>query len=98
MPVGGFVVNIHPDSIQKGMELLKRLNGLEIHGSDEKGNVVVVLESNTSEQMEEMVRSIMKIDQVLSVGLAYFNAEDEVEKIKAGTHVPGRSFGKRPIQ
>ncbi len=97
MPVGGFVVNIHPDGIQEGLAMLERIEGLEIHGSDDRGNVVVVLESDTSEQMEEMVKSIMAVEQVISVGLTYFNAEDEVEKIKAGTYIPGRSQGKKPL-
>jgi len=97
MPVGGFVVNVHPDQIQEGLARLEMLEGLEIHGSDQKGNVVVVLESDTSEQMEEMVREIMAIEQVLSVGLTYFNAEDEVEKIKAGTYIPDRTLGKKPL-
>ncbi len=97
MPIGGFVVNLHPDKIPEGLARLEMMEGLEIHGSDEKGNVVVVLESQTSEQMEEMVKDIMAVEQVLSVGLTYFNAEDEVEKIKAGTYVPERSFGRKPL-
>ena len=97
MPIGGFVVNVHPDFIQTALENLVKFEGLEIHGSDDKGNVVVVLETDTSEQMEEMVKSIMAIDQVLSVGLTYFNAEDEVEKIKAGTYVPERSPGRKRL-
>ena len=97
MPVGGFVINVHPDSIELGLESLKAIEGLEIHGSDKKGNVVVVLESDTSEQMEKMVKSIMAIKQILSVSLTYFNAEDEVERLKAGNSIPGRSIGKRLI-
>ena len=98
MPVGGFVVNVHPDSIEQGIASMEGIKGLEIHGSDRDGNVVVVLESDTSEQMEKMVKSIMAIEQVLSVGLTYFNGEDEVERIKAGSFIPGRSIGKRRIQ
>ncbi len=94
MPIGGFVVNVHPDTIDAAIEALKTVEGLEIHGSDERGNVVVVLESETSEQMEEMVRSLMAMEQVLNVGLTYFNAEDEVEKIDSGRNRPNRSFGK----
>ncbi len=98
MPIGGFVVNVHPDSIESALASLRRIEGLEIHGSDEKGNVVVVLESETSEQMEEMVRTIMAQQHVLTVGLTYFNAEDEVEKIESGRYVPARSLGKETIQ
>ncbi len=98
MPIGGFVVNVHPDFIETALDALKTMEGLEIHGSDDKGNVIVVLESDTSEQMEQQVKSIMAVEQVLSVGLTYFNAEDEVEKIEAGILRPGRSFGKKQFQ
>ncbi len=80
MPIGGFVINVDPERIEESLVRLKGLAGVEIHGSDSKGNVVAVLESATSEDMEKMVKDIMKIETVFSVGLTYFHAEDEVEK------------------
>ena len=80
MPIGGFVVTVMPDALQPALEQLHTVPGIEIHGSDKAGNVVVVLESETSEGMEELVRSILAIEQVLNVGLTYFNAEDEVDE------------------
>ncbi len=79
MPVGGFVINVDPDRIEESIKKLTSFRGVEIHGSDEKGNVIAVFESSNSHEMEEMVKEIMKIETVLSVGLTYFNAEDEVE-------------------
>ncbi len=79
MPVGGFVINVDPDRIEESIKKLTSFRGVEIHGSDEKGNVIAVIESSNSHEMEEIVKEIMKIETVLSVGLTYFNAEDEVE-------------------
>ncbi len=79
MPVGGFVINVDPEKIDESIKRLKSLSGIEIHGLDDKGNVVAVLESSTSQEMEGMVKEIMKIETVFSVGLTYFNAEDEIE-------------------
>ncbi len=79
MPVGGFVINVDPDRIEESIKKLTSFRGVEIHGSDEKGNVIAVIESSNFHEMEEMVKEIMKIETVLSVGLTYFNAEDEVE-------------------
>ena len=79
MPIGGFIVSVNPDHLENSIESLKEIAGLEIYGSDEKGNVVVVLEADTSKAMEEMVEKIMEIENVFSVGLTYFNVEDEVE-------------------
>ncbi len=78
MPIGGFVVNVHPDHINEAKKALVKLKGLEIHGSDEKGNVIVVLDTRTSKEMETLVKEMMKIETVLNVGLTYLNAEDEV--------------------
>ncbi len=80
MPIGGFVINVDPEKIEESLDSLRKVAGVEIHGSDEKGNVVAVLESATSEDMEKMVKTIMKIETVFSVGLTYFHAEDEVDK------------------
>ncbi len=80
MPIGGFVINVDPEKIQETISTLRTFSGIEIHGSDSKGNVVAVLESKTAEEMEQIVKEIMKIDTVYNVGLTYFNAEDEVEE------------------
>ncbi len=79
MPIGGFVINIDPEKITETISTLTTFSGVEIHGSDSKGNVVAVLESKTAEEMEQIVKEIMKIETVYSVGLTYFNGEDEVD-------------------
>ncbi len=79
MPIGGFVINIDPEKITETISTLATFSGVEIHGSDSKGNVVAVLESKTAEEMEQIVKEIMKIETVYSVGLTYFNGEDEVD-------------------
>ncbi len=79
MPIGGFIVNVHPEHLDDSIRALKRISGLEVYGSDEKGNVVVVLEAGSSMAMEKMVEKIMKVENVLGVGLTYFNVEDEIE-------------------
>ncbi len=95
MPIGGFVVQSEPDLVFKLKEKLSRLAGIDVYASDEKGNIVVVIESETSDDMEETVKEISSMDGVLSVGLAYLNAEDEVEKIEKGEYVPKISLGSK---
>ncbi|PXF59745.1 MAG: hypothetical protein C4B58_02700 [Deltaproteobacteria bacterium] len=81
MPIGGFVINIDPTSKEKVLQELEKLEGVEIYGSDSKGNIVAVIDSETSEEMESSVEKISAINGVLTVGLTYLHAEDEVEKI-----------------
>lgn len=97
MPIGGFVITVVPEEMPSVMEALMLFDQVEVHGHDEKGNVVTVLDCATSDAMEELVGKIGRVDGVLSVGLTYFNAEDEVERIEKGEYVPSRSFGNKPF-
>jgi nitrate reductase NapAB chaperone NapD len=81
MPIGGFVINIDPTFKEKVLLELEKLEGVEIYGSDSRGNIVAVIDSETSEEMESSVEKISAINGVLTVGLTYLHAEDEVEKI-----------------
>lgn len=81
MPIGGFVINIDPTFKEKVLQELEKLEGVEIYGSDSRGNIVAVIDSETSEEMESSVEKISAINGVLTVGLTYLHAEDEVEKI-----------------
>lgn len=95
MPIGGFVITVVPELAGTAVESIRRFECLEVHGHDEHGNVVAVLDCETSDEMEDTVRLIEKTDGVLSVGLAYFNAEDEIKKMANGKYIPSRSFGNR---
>ncbi len=96
MPVGGFVINVDPAVSAPAVEKIRAMRCVEVHGHDETGNVVVVMDCETSEEMEDIVKRISRIDEVLSVGLTYFNAEDEVERMERGEYIPSRSFGNKP--
>ena len=95
MPIGGFVISFDPVDKEKVMSVLADYPALEVHGVDEKGNIVAVVDTETSDQMDGMVSEIQKVDEVLSVSLAYLHAEDEVEKIISGEIKPKGFFGGR---
>ncbi len=78
MPVGGFVITVDPGLRDKVVAQLEEIEGVSIYGVDEQGNVVTVLESDSSKEMESMTKAIEKIDGVLSLGMTYLNVEDEV--------------------
>jgi len=78
VPVGGFVITVDPEVRDDIVVELETRPGVSIYGSDEQGNVVTVLETDSSKEMEKMTKSIQKIDGVLSLGMTYLNVEDEV--------------------
>ncbi len=97
MPIAGFVITVMPEDIHKVTETLGSMKNVELHGDDGKGNIIAVLDTETSEDMDKLVKDINRVDGVLSAGLTYFNAEDEVERMDRGEFVPSRSFGNKPL-
>ncbi len=94
MVVGGFVVQCLPEEQAAAVETLSGLKGLEVYGSDEKGNVVAVVEADSSDDLGEVVKLMEKVDAVLNVGMTYMNMEDEAEKIATGESTPDVFSGR----
>ncbi|OAG28043.1 chaperone NapD [Thermodesulfatator autotrophicus] len=94
MPIGGFVVHVIPDKKDKVLDSLAGFQSLTIYGHDEKGHVIVVLDTATSEEMERLVDKIGEIDGVINCDLAYLHGEDEVEKIESGEYKPKIRFSR----
>ncbi len=97
MPIGGFVISAIPDKREKIIEKLKEIPEIEVYGSDERGNIIAVIESETSEEMEKLIDEIKGWQDILSIGLSYLHFEDEVDKIEKGEIKPRNIFRKRRI-
>ncbi|MBW2185924.1 MAG: chaperone NapD [Deltaproteobacteria bacterium] len=95
MPIGGFIVNAQPEFVSDVAGQLNLIDDVEVHGFDDSGNIIAVIDSVTSEEMEAKVATIEKIDPVLTVGVAYLHAEDEIEKIESGELVIDNPFGRK---
>lgn len=95
MPIGGFVINIDTDLKEQILEKFSTYSAVEVHGVDEDGNVVAVLDTETSDEMNILASELQTIEGVLSVGVTYFDAEDEMEKIEKGLLTPTFSFGRK---
>ena len=85
MPIGGVLVATRPEDIEVARAMLARCPGVEVHGADERGNIVVVLETRTGEAMEALMRTINKHPLVLHAGLTYLNMEDLIEPEEGGS-------------
>jgi nitrate reductase NapD len=94
MPISGVVIASRPAQKNDVLQFLATFCQVEVHGADEKGNIVVVLETESSEEMEKIIDRISKDQNVLHVGLTYLNAEDEAGHIAQGEKT-ARPFGFR---
>jgi len=98
MPIGGVVITSFPHKKDTIIEKLSQIKEIEIHGDDEQGNIVAVLDTVSSEEMEKIIDRINKDESVLSVGMTYLNTEDEAERMNKGERL-AKPFGfRKPIQ
>ncbi len=78
MPIGGAVIAIRPADMETATTQLLALAGVEIHGADQRGNIVAVLETQTCDEMEQLLTAINECPLVLHAGLTYLNMEDQL--------------------
>ncbi len=95
MPIGGFVVVLDLSVSDEVLKQFSQFPQIDVHGVNEEGSAVVVIDTETSDEMEQLTRQLQKIDGVLSLGVTYFHAEDEIEKIESGEIKPSFSFGRK---
>jgi periplasmic nitrate reductase NapD len=98
MPIGGVVITSFPQHKNIVIAKLSGFPEIEIYGDDEKGNIIAVLDTETSEEMEKIIDRINKDEHVLGVGMTYLNTEDEAEKMVKGEKL-AKPFGfRKPIE
>ena len=97
MPISGVVITSRPTAKPEVLRALAANPAVEVYGDDKQGNIVAVLETTTSEDMEKLIDRIGKYPGVLQVGLTYLNTEDEAERMAQGEPV-AKPFGfRRPL-
>lgn len=98
MPIGGIVITCNVELKDQVLKDLEAYADLEIHGADDQGNIVAVIDSDSSEDMEKLIDTINKHDQILNVGMTYLNTEDEAEKMARGEKL-AKPFGfRKPLK
>jgi nitrate reductase NapAB chaperone NapD len=94
MPISGVVIASMPTAKAEVLRALAANPAVEVYGDDEQGNIVAVLETTTSGDMEKLIDRIGRKPGVLQVGLTYLNTEDEAERMAQGEAM-ARPFGFR---
>lgn len=94
MPIGGVVITSRAEMKDVVLADLAQYTELEIHGSDDKGNIVAVIDSESSEDMERLIDTINKHESILNVGMTYLNTEDEAARMAMGEKL-AKPFGFR---
>jgi nitrate reductase NapD len=95
MVIAGLVVQCQPQSQQETVASLEAIEQVEVYGKDEKGNIVIVVDAESSTDLEKIVKKMEKLEHVLTVGLTYLNMEDEAEQIALGALTQNPFLRKR---
>lgn len=88
MPISGVVISSRPQDKTAVLLTLAAMSAVEVFGDDEQGHIVAVLETVTSEDMQNLIDRISKDQMVLNVGLTYLNTEDEAFRPSDDKDVP----------
>lgn len=95
MPIGGFVIHVHPDLLESMNSCLREMHDVTVLGNDGQAAIAVVIDSPSTEKMEKLVKEINAFKAVLSIGVTYLNVEDEAETLMSGDSITGIFHGER---
>lgn len=95
MPIGGFVITHAPGQRKEALAHLEGIDAIEVHGTDDDGNIVAVMDTETSSEMDDIVHALQRHELFLTVGVAYLHAEDEIKAMERGEIEFGSPFGSR---
>lgn len=76
MNISGVLVRTYPENIESVWKTLADIDGVEVHGNNTDGRIVVTVEQNNAGQMSDMLVRMHDVPGVLSTSMIYHQFED----------------------
>jgi len=76
MNISGVLVRTYPEQIDSVGKILSAMAGVEVHGNNEDGRIVVTVEQDDANQMSDMLIGMQTIPGVLAASMIYHQFED----------------------
>ena len=76
MNISGVVVRTYPENIESVTEKLTDFEGVEVHGSNSDGRMVVTIEQETVGEISDLLALMHDVPGVLSASMIYHQFED----------------------
>jgi len=76
MNISGVLVRSYPENIQSVWQELSQIEGVEVHGSNDDGRMVVTVEQDNAGSMSDMLVLMHDIPGVLSTSMIYHEFEE----------------------
>ena len=73
----GILVNAKPKNVIAVTERLTSVAGIEVHGTNDSGQMVVTIEEFEEDATADKMLGIQKIKGVISASMIYHHCEDE---------------------
>ena len=77
MNISGVIVRSRPEKIEAVSELLLQISGVEVHGANPDGRMVVTVESGSDRELADTVFSLNEVSGVLSTSMIYHQFEQD---------------------
>jgi len=78
--IAGALVEYEENLVKRVLNLLKNKEALTLYETEETGKVVVVIEAQNTNILEDKIKEIEDLDEVIGVFPSYINYEEEVFK------------------
>ena len=76
MNISGVLVRSYPEHIQSVWQELAQIEGVEVHGSNDDGRMVVTIEQDDAGSMSDMLVRMNDVHGVLSTSMIYHQFEE----------------------
>lgn len=77
MNISGVVVRAKPENLESVSDLLVQMAGLEVHGFNDDGRLVVTIESASDRDVADTVLKLHEVPGVLSASMIYHQFEED---------------------
>ncbi|MCW8831051.1 MAG: chaperone NapD [Gammaproteobacteria bacterium] len=71
MNISGVIVKAYPENLVTIKQTLSTMAGIEVHGNNEDGRIVITVEQDNANSISDMLMEIQDVPGVLSAAMIY---------------------------
>lgn len=76
MNISGVLVKAYPENLVTIQEILATMNGVEVHGNNDDGRIVITVEDVSANNITDTLTEIQAVPGVLSAAMIYHQFEE----------------------
>lgn len=76
MNISGVLVKAYPEHLVSIEQALITMSGVEVHGNNEDGRIVITVEDKSANNISDTLTQIQAVPGVLSAAMIYHQFED----------------------